>query len=121
MSAGARLDVLRSSAKVQFDRIDQGHEPRKQRLVRRMLHIGIERCLVLELHDAAKRIALSSRRNVWTYMSLKKSRDYPLESGNLFRGSVLLGFGSSWLPLKCEHVKNTGCLTFRSRCFRRSE
>src|SRR5579864_3366408 len=77
-----RVSVLPSSAKVQFDRIDQRHEPRQQRLVRRMLHVSIERSLVLELHDAAKCIAFPSRRNVWAYMSLKKSRDYPLESGN---------------------------------------
>jgi len=86
-----------------------------------MLHIGIERRLVLELHDAAKRIAFSSRRNIWAYMSLKKSRDHPLESGNLFRGPVFLGFGCSWLPLKCEHMENAGGLSFRSRYFRRIE
>jgi hypothetical protein len=112
-----RVDVLHSCAKVQFDCIDQGHEPRKQRLMRRMLHISIEGSLVFELHDAAKRIALSSRRNVWAYMSLKKSRDYPLERGNLFRGPVFLGFGCSWLPLKCEHMKNAGGLAVRSREF----
>ena len=85
--------------------------------MRRMLHISIKRRLVLELHDAAKCIALSSRRNVWAHMGLKKSRDYSLESGNLFRSSVFLGFGGSWLPLKCEYMENAGGLTFRSREF----
>ena len=37
-----RVEVLHLRANVQFDCIDQRHEPRKQCLMRRMLHISIE-------------------------------------------------------------------------------
>lgn len=72
----------------------------------RMLNIRIEGCFVLELHDAAEGIAFASRRDIWAHMGLKKSGDYALESGNLFRGSVFLSLGCAWLPLKREHMKD---------------
>ena len=59
--------------------------------MRGMLHVGVKRGLILELHDAAEGVALPSRRNVWPYMSLQKSGDLPLESSDVFGGSVLLG------------------------------
>jgi len=40
-----------------------------------MLYVSLKCCFVLELHYAAKRIALSSRRNIWAYMGLKKPSD----------------------------------------------
>jgi hypothetical protein len=80
--------------------------------MRRMLNIRVERCFVLELHYAAKRIALSSRRNILAHMGLKKSRDEPLESGNFFRGSVLLSFRCPLFPLKCEYVKKHSLTRF---------
>ena len=44
-----------------------------------MLNVCVKRGLVFELHYAAEGVALSSGRNVWTYMSLKKSGNLPLE------------------------------------------
>jgi len=76
--------VLHSFTKVQFYCIDQWYEPRQERLMRWMSNIRVERCFVLEQHYAAKRIAFASRRNILAHMGLKKSRDEPLESGNLF-------------------------------------
>jgi len=87
----------------------------------RMLNISLECSFVLELHDPAKRIALSSRRKICAYMGLKQSRNYPLKSGNLFRGSLFLSFRGSWLPLKCEHMKNAPRLAFRCCHLRRAE
>ena len=89
--------------------------------MRRMLDIRVKGCFVLELHDTAKTIAFSSRRNIWAHMGLKKSGDQPLESGNLFRGPVLLSFQCSLLPLKCEYMKDARRLAFRSRHFRKIE
>jgi hypothetical protein len=37
----------------------------------RILNICVKCCFVFELHDATERVALSSRRDVWTYMGLK--------------------------------------------------
>jgi hypothetical protein len=54
-------------------------------------------------------------------MGLKKPGDLPLESGNLFRGSVLLSFRCPLLPLKCEDVENGRRLTPGSRHFRQIE
>jgi len=84
----------------------------------RMLNISLECSFVLELHDPAKRITFSSRRKICADMGLKQSRDYPLKSGNLFRGSLLLSLRSSLLPLECEHMKNTRRLAIRCRHLR---
>src|SRR5579864_7709892 len=73
-----------SGAKVQFYRVDQRNKPCQQCLMCRVLNVGVEGCFVLELHDAAKRIAFSARRNIGSHVGLKESRDYPLVSGNFF-------------------------------------
>jgi len=117
-NAACPLEVLHSGIKVQFDGIDQRDEPRQERLMRRMPDIIVKRIFVFELHDAAERIAFSARRNIRPHMGLKKSRDYSLESGNLFRGSGFLSFGGPWLPLKGEDVKNARGRAFCSRRFR---
>jgi hypothetical protein len=54
--------------------------------------------LVLELHYAAERVALSSGRNVWANMCLQESRYLPLESGDLSRCFILLSFRHTRLP-----------------------
>src|SRR5580698_961110 len=89
--------------------------------MRRMLNIRVEGFFVLELHDAAKTVGFSSRRNIWAHMGLKRSGDQPWESGNLFCGPVLLSFRCSLLPLKCEYMKDARQLAFRSRHFQRIE
>jgi len=61
---------------------------------------------------AAERVALSSGRNVWTYMSLKKSENLPLEGSDLFCWLILLSFRCTRLPLKCKHVKDGSCSFF---------
>ena len=85
--------------------------------MRGMLNVGRKRCLILELHDAAERIALSSRGNVGSHMRLKKSGDYPLEGTYLFRGTIPISFGHSLLPLKSEYVKDCTGRALRSRIF----
>jgi hypothetical protein len=107
--------------KVELDCIDQGYEPCQQRLMGWMLKIRGEGRLVLEQHDASEGVALSSRRDVWSHMSLNKSRDYALEGAYIFPGPVLLSFRGLWLPLKREHVKDSSGLALSSRQLRRLE
>jgi len=74
----------------------------------RVLEICVKGRLILEMHEATKCVALSSRRNICSQMGLKKSRNHPLKSADFFLGSILLSFRCPWLPLKCEHVKDSG-------------
>jgi len=85
------------------------------------LNIRVEECFVLELHDSAKRIAFSSRRNIWAHMGLEKSGDNSLKGGYVFCSSVLLRFRCPLLPLKCEDVKDACRLVFRTGRFRRMD
>ena len=62
--------------------------------------------LILELHDAAERVGLSSRRSVGPRVGLQKSGNLPLESSDLFDGSVLLSLRCIGLPLEGEYVKH---------------
>jgi hypothetical protein len=57
-----------------------------------MLNIRIKKGLVLEMHDATERVTLPSGREVWAYVSLKKSWDLSLEGSDRFCRSTLLGF-----------------------------
>ena len=57
-----------------------------------VLEVCLKGGLILEVHDATKCVALSSRRNIWSQMGLKKSGNYALESGDLLLGSILLSF-----------------------------
>jgi hypothetical protein len=82
-----------------------------------MLKIRIQRRFILELHDAAKRIAPSSRRDILADVGLKKSRNYPLKGRNVFLGSLLLSFRCPWLPLKREYVKNSHGRILSFDCF----
>src|SRR3974377_2091971 len=77
-----------------------------------MLNVCVKRGLVFKLHYAAEGVALSSGRNVWTYMSLKKSGNLPLEGGDLFCCLILLSFSGTRLPLKHKHVKDGSCSFF---------
>jgi len=79
----------------------------------RVLNVSVERRFVLELHYAAEGVALSSRRNVRAYVSLKKSGNLSLESSDLSRRFFLLSFRCIWLPLKCEYVEDSSCGVFR--------
>jgi len=63
--------------------------------------------LILEPHDAPKRIALPPWGDIWAHMGLKKSGNHPLESTNIFPGSFLLSVRCSLLPLKGEYVENS--------------
>jgi hypothetical protein len=80
--------------------------------VRRMPNICIKRGTVFELHYAAKCVALSSGRNVRSYISLKKSRYLPLEGSDLSRGPILLRFRCARLPLERKYVKDASCSLF---------
>ena len=73
--------------------------------MRGMLDVCVECGLILELHYAAERVALSSRGNVWADVRLKKAGDLPLEGSDVFRGFLFLRFGCARLPLKCEDMK----------------
>jgi hypothetical protein len=119
--APAETFTEHSGAKVQFYCLNQRNQPCQECLMCRVLNVGVEGSFVLELHDSAECISFSSRRNIWSYMGLKESRDYPLEGGNLFCGSVLLRLRCSRLPLKYEYVKNARRFAFRSRHFRQIE
>lgn len=70
-----------------------------------MLDVCVECGLVLELHYAAERVALSSRGNVWADVSLKKSGNLPLEGSDVLRRFLLLRFRCARLPLKCKDMK----------------
>ena len=48
-------------------------------------------------------------------MSLKEPGDYALEGAYIFPGSILLSFRGLRLPLKREHVKDSGGLALSSR------
>ena len=85
--------------------------------MRRMLDIRVKRSSVFELHDATECIALSSGRNVWAYVSLKKAGDLALESSDLFSGFLLLSFRCIRLPAKCEYVKYAAWLDSSRRNF----
>jgi hypothetical protein len=107
-SAGRLDEACRQSCpKVQFYRVDERDKPGQKPLMGRMVKIRVQRRFILELHDAAKRIAPSSRRDIWADVGLKKSRDYSLKSRNVFLGSLLLSFRCPGLPLEREHVKNS--------------
>jgi hypothetical protein len=121
LSALFSVSCRHSCPKVQFDCVDERDEPRQKRLMGWMLKVRVQRGLVLELHDAAKRIASSSWRDVLADGSLKKSWDYPLKSGNVFPGPLLLSFGCSWLPLKRKRVKNSDGGSLRARYVRQFE
>ena len=49
---------------VNLKRIDQGQQPRQQRLVQRMGVVSFERSLVVKEHRSAKFVALRAWRNV---------------------------------------------------------
>jgi len=83
--------------------------------MRRMLDIRVKLGSVFELHDATECIALSSGRNVWAYVSLKKAGDLALESSDLCRGFLLQSFRCIRLPAKCEYVKYAAWLVFSRR------
>ena len=100
---------------VQFDGIDQRYQPGEKRLMRRMLRIRIQRCLVFELHDADEGVALSSRRDVGANVSLNKSGDLPLKRDYLSSSSFFLLFRGPWLPLKTKNVKGASSVLFRHR------
>lgn len=121
LSALFSVSCRHSCPKVQFDCVDKRDEPRQKRLMGWMLKVRVQRGLVLELHDAAKRIASSSWRDVLADGGLKKSWDYPLKSGNVFPGPLLLSFGCSWFPLKRKHVKNSDGRSLRARYVRQFE
>ena len=82
--------------------------------MRGMLHVRVKRGLILELHDAAERVALPSRRNVRPYVGLQESGDLPLESSDVFGGSFLLGLRCIGLPAKGEYVKHVARRVFLS-------
>lgn len=71
-----------------------------------MLKICVQGGLVLEQHDASEGVALSSRRDIRSDMSLKEPGDYALEGADIFPGPILLSFRGLGLPLKREHVKD---------------
>jgi len=73
----------------------------------RMHKVRFQGSLILELHDAPKRIAPPSRGDIWANMGLEKSGNHPLESTNIFPGSFLLNVRYSSLPLKGEYVENS--------------
>ena len=54
-----------------MDRWINGQDTARANLLVLILNIRVKCCFVFELHDATKCIALSSRRDVWTYMGLK--------------------------------------------------
>ena len=86
--------------------------------MRGMLNIGVKSGLVLEMHDAAKRVAFSSGRNVRAHVGLEKSGDLALEGSDFSRRFILSGLSGIRLPLECEYVKDASWLVF---CRRRGQ
>ena len=79
----------------------------------RMHDVRFQGSLILELHDAPKRIALPSWGDIQAHMGLEKSGNYPLESTNILPGSLLLSVRRPLLPLKGKHVENSSGFVLR--------
>jgi hypothetical protein len=59
------------------------------------------------IHYGAKRIAFTPRRNIGAWVGLKKSWDHPVYSDDLFRGSILLSIGCTFLRLNANTWKTS--------------
>jgi hypothetical protein len=75
-----------------------------------MLHIGVERSLVLKTHDAAEGIAIAARRDVRPHMGLQQPGDTTLEGGNVLGRAIDLSLRGLRLPLKGKGVKDVAGL-----------
>jgi len=68
--------------KINFERINQRHQPLEQLLMNRMRSVSVQRGPVGELHHAAKLISLRAGRHVDTNPGLQQAWNLPLQSTN---------------------------------------
>jgi hypothetical protein len=70
--------------------------------------VRFEPRLTLEFHDAADRVALSTRRNVFAYVGFENARDVIFQRTDFTDHAVLLRFGDAGFQSKSEHVNEHG-------------
>jgi hypothetical protein len=89
---------------VDFDGVDQGHEPGEKFLVDGVRAVIVQRGAVSEFHHAAEFVALAAGGDIFPDEGFEQSGDLSLHSGD-FRGDALFLFcGDVGAPAKRKHV-----------------
>jgi hypothetical protein len=93
-----------SNFKIDFDRINQRHQPLQQLLMGGMPSVGFQRRPVGKFHSAAMLISLGARGHVGSNPRLHQPWDLPLQSANLRDRAQLLVLAYALLPSKSKCV-----------------
>jgi hypothetical protein len=89
-----------SGFEVDFNRLDQRHQPGQQLLVHGMIVIRFVAGSIGELHDASELVTLRAGRDVGSDERLLKTGNLPLQVLDLLNSTLFLSFLNSWFPTK---------------------
>jgi hypothetical protein len=110
-----------SGFEVDFERVDEGHEPGEEFLVDGVRRVGYERGAAFEFHDASEFVSLGARGDVFADPCFKESGDASLEVADCDDGALLLFRRDGGFPAEGEGVDDhegilMGIRTVEVRC-----